>query len=66
MSETTQMYLPFGNGSEAADNRFYGALNYIRENANSQFGKGRTFERLIRAYLLEDPFYKKRFSSDHQ
>ena len=62
MSETTQMYLPFGNGSEEADNGFYGALNYIRENANSQFGKGRTFERLIRAYLLEDPFYKKRFS----
>ena len=62
MSETTQIYLPFGNESEEADNGFYGALNYIRENANSQFGKGRTFERLIRAYLLEDPFYKKRFS----
>ncbi len=31
------------------------ALNYIRQNANTQFGKGRLFERLIRAYLLEDP-----------
>ena len=62
MSETTQIYLPFGNGSEAADNGFYGALNYIRENTNTAFGKGRYFERLIRAYLLEDPFYKKRFS----
>ena len=62
MSETTQIYLPFGNRSEEADNGFYGALNYIRENADTEFGKGRYFERLIRAYLLEDPFYKKRFS----
>ena len=62
MSETTQTYLPFGNGSEAADNGFYGALDYIRENTNTQFGKGRLFERLVQAYLLEDPFYKKRFS----
>ena len=62
MSETTQIYLPFGNGSEEADNGFYGALNYIRENADTEYGKGRYFERLIRAYLLEDPFYKKRFS----
>lgn len=61
MSETTQIYLPFGNGSEEADNGFYGALNYIRENTNTEFGKGRYFERLIKAYLLEDPFYKKRF-----
>ena len=28
MSETTQIYLPFGNGSEEADNGFYGAFNY--------------------------------------
>ena len=62
MSETTQIYLPFGNESEEADNGFYGALNYIRENADTEYGKGRYFERLIRAYLLEDPFYKKRFS----
>ncbi|MCY4552460.1 MAG: DEAD/DEAH box helicase family protein, partial [Candidatus Poribacteria bacterium] len=62
MSETTQIYLPFGNGSEEADNGFYGALNYIRENADTEYGKGRYFERLIRAYLLEDPFYKRRFS----
>ena len=62
MSEATQLHLPLGNGSEQTDNGFYDALNYIRQNANSQFGKGRLFERLIRAYLLEDPFYKKRFS----
>ncbi len=60
MPQATQMPLPFGN--EESDNGFYDALNYIRQNANTQFGKGRLFERLIRAYLLEDPFYQKRFS----
>ena len=60
MSQPTQMPLPIGN--EGSDNGFYDALNYIRQNANTQFGKGRLFERLIRAYLLEDPFYNKRFS----
>lgn len=60
MSQATQMPLPFGN--EESDNGFYDALNYIRQNANTQFGKGRLFERLIRAYLLQDPFYNKRFS----
>ncbi len=62
MSQATQLPLLIGNGSEQTDNGFYDALNFIRQNANSQFGKGRLFERLIRAYLLEDPFYKKRFS----
>ena len=65
MSQATQMPLPLGNGSEQTDNGFYDALNFIRQNANTQFGKGRLFERLIRAYLLEDPFYKKRFSEVH-
>ena len=60
MPQATQMPLPIGN--EESDNGFYDALNYIRQNANTQFGKGRLFERLIRAYLLEDPFYNKRFS----
>ncbi len=36
-------------------NGFYDVLNYIRQNANTQFGKRRLFERLVRAYLLEDP-----------
>ena len=65
MPQATQMPLPLGNGSEQTDNGFYDALNFIRQNANTQFGKGRLFERLIRAYLLEDPFYKKRFSEVH-
>jgi len=62
MSEATQIYLPFGSGSEETDNGFYSTLDYIRENANTQYGKGRLFKRLIRTYLLEDPFYQKRFS----
>ena len=62
MSEETQTYLALGTGSEEADSGFYTALNYIRENANTQYGKGKLFERLIRTYLLEDPFYQKRFS----
>ncbi len=60
MSETTQM--PLFTENEEAENGFYNALNYIRQNANTQFGKGRLFERLVQAYLLEDPFYKKRFT----
>ena len=62
MSEATQTYITLGNKSEGTDNGFYTALNYIRENANTQYGKGSLFERLIRTYLLEDPFYQKRFS----
>jgi len=37
MSQATQMPLPFEN--EESDNGFYDALNYIRQNANTQFGK---------------------------
>ena len=62
MSEATQTYFTLGSESEDTDDGFYSALNYIRENANTQYGKGRLFERLIRTYLLEDPFYQKRFS----
>ena len=47
MSESTQMHLALGVESEGTDNGFYTALNYIREFANTQFGKGRLFERLI-------------------
>ena len=62
MSETTQTYFAVGSGSKETDNGFYSALNYIRENAHTEYGKGKAFERLIRAYLLKDPFYKNRFS----
>ena len=62
MTEATQTYFTVGNENQEADSGFYTALNYIRENANTQYGKGKLFERLIRTYLLEDPFYQKRFS----
>lgn len=62
MSETPQLYLPFETDSSHSDNGFYDSLNFIRENANSQYGVGRVFERLIKTYLLEDPFYKRWFS----
>lgn len=62
MTEAAQTYLTLGTGSEETDNGFYTALNYIRDNANTQYGKGKLFERLIRTYLREDPFYQKRFS----
>ena len=62
MSEATQTYITLGSETEKTDNGFYTALNYIRENANTQYGKGKLFERLIRTYLLEDPFYQKRFT----
>ena len=62
MSETTQTYLALKSESEATDNGFYCALNYLRENAHTEYGKGTLFERLIRTYLLEDPFYKNRFA----
>ena len=62
MSESTQAFLSLENPNEEADNGFHTVLNYIRQNANSQFGMGRLFERLIQKYFTEDPFYKKRFS----
>ncbi|MCG9129823.1 DEAD/DEAH box helicase family protein [Candidatus Poribacteria bacterium] len=62
MSETQQLYLPLQTESSHTDNDFYDSLNFIRENANSQYGVGKVFERLIKTYLLEDPFYKRRFS----
>ena len=46
MSEATQTYLPVGDGNQHTDHGFYSALNYIRENANTQYGKGSLFERL--------------------
>ena len=62
MAEATQTYLPVGDGNQHTDHGFYSALNYIREKANTQFGKGRLFERLIQKYFTEDPHYKNRFS----
>ena len=46
MSETEQLYLPLQTESSHTDNGFYDSLNFIRENANSQYGVGKVFERL--------------------
>ncbi len=64
MSEVTQAYLELGTDDTAeTDNGFDRALTYIREHADTEYEKGRLFERLIRSYLLEDAFYKNRFSA---
>ena len=44
-------------------NGFQRALNHIRSNAGSEFEKGRLFERLMKAYLRQDPLYRERFST---
>ena len=62
MADSTQAFLSLENPNKEADNGFHTVLDYICQNANSQFGKGRLFERLIQKYFTEDPFYKKRFS----
>ena len=40
-------------------------LEYIRALADSEARKGRLFERLIKAYLINDPLYRNRFSAVH-
>ena len=42
-------------------NGFQRALNHIRSSAGSEFEKGRLFERLMKAYLRQDPLYRERF-----
>ena len=42
---------------------FQQTLDYIRSIADSEAHRGRLFERLMKAYLLQDPLYKERFSS---
>ncbi len=40
-------------------------LEHIRALADSEAKKGRLFERLIKAYLINDPLYRNRFSAVH-
>ena len=44
---------------------FQATLEYIRALADSEAKKGRLFERLIKAYLINDPLYRNRFSAVH-
>ena len=41
---------------------FQRTLDHIRSIADSEAGKGRLFERLMKTYFIEDPLYKERFS----
>ena len=41
---------------------FQGALDHIRQEAETLFSQGRLFERLMKRYFLKDPLYSDRFS----
>ncbi|RKU14540.1 damage-inducible protein [Candidatus Poribacteria bacterium] len=60
MSETTEQY--FGLEPET-DNGFQSALNHIRETSDSEYGKGKRFERMMKVFFSEDPIYQDRFSN---
>ena len=62
MSEVTQGYLELESSITPINPGFQSTLNYIRENAQSQYRKGELFERLMVQYFSEDPIYKERFS----
>ena len=62
MSETTQGYFELESDSKQTNPGFQSVLNYIRENAQSQYRKGERFEKLMRQYFTEDPDYKEQFS----
>ena len=62
MSETTQGYFGFESDSRQTNPGFQSTLDYIRENAQSQYRKGERFEKLMLQYFSEDPDYKEQFS----
>ena len=62
MSETPQLYLGIESGSSQPDTGLRGVINFLRDQASSQYRVGNEFERLIKRYLRADPLYKERFS----
>ena len=64
MTETTQSYLDLDIEGESrrTSSGFQSALAYIREKAQSEYHKGKLFERLMQRYFSVDPVYKDRFS----
>ena len=62
MSETTQGYLELESESGQTNPGFQSTLDYIRENARSEYRKGERFELLMQTYFTEDPDYKEQFS----
>ena len=62
MPETEQLYLETQTEGGQPQTGLQGVINYIREEATSQYRVGNEFERLIKKYLRVDPIYKNRFS----
>ena len=62
MPETEQFYLDMQTEGGQPQTGLRGVINYIREEATSQYRVGNEFERLIKRYLRVDPIYKRRFS----
>ena len=42
---------------------FQSTLDHLRSSADSEAHKGRLFERLMKAYFLQDPLYQERFAN---
>ena len=62
MAETEQIYLDMQTEGRKPQTGLHGVINYIREEASSQYRVGNEFERLIKRYFRIDPLYKERFS----
>jgi predicted helicase len=62
MSEETQLYLGMQTEGGQPKTGLQGVINYICEDASSQYRVGNEFERLIKQYFCVDPLYKERFS----
>ena len=62
MAESPQLYLGIESGSSQPDTGLRGVINFLRDQASSQYRVGNEFERLIKRYLRADPLYKERFS----
>ena len=61
MPETEQLYLETQTEGGQPQTGLQGVINFIREEATSQYRVGNEFERLIKKYLRVDPIYKNRF-----
>ena len=61
MAETPQLYLGLEAAGSETETGLQGVINFIREEATSQYRVGNEFERLIKKYLRVDPIYKNRF-----
>ena len=57
MAETTQLYLGLESGSSDTATGLRGVINFLRDEASSQYRVGNEFERLIKRYLSIDPLY---------